>query len=176
MRTVHKTAAIVAALGIALAVTACGGDTKSAPVPKSTPKATVTTTMPTPTATPTPTVSPLPTPTATRAVAPLSVDKSLRMDLKNMATAQEAWITDHFGPENPQGHGVAVTATKPGGTARIGTFTFHASPGNVIAVKVAKNGFCVSGYNKAATTATSATKSLLFNSEKGGQQAGVGAC
>jgi len=95
--------------------------------------------------------------------------------MKNMATQQETWLTDHTGPEDIA-YGVAVTATKPGGTAKIGKLAFHALPGNVIAVKVVKKGYCISGYNKAATKAISATKSLVYKSAAGGIQPGVGAC
>ena len=113
-----------------------------------------------------------PTPKATRSkAAALSVDASLKADLKNMATTQETWITDHVTTM-----GLAVKATKPGGTAKVGPYRFHASPGNVIAVKVGNDGYCISGYNKTATKATSAKKSLLYKSAKGGIQTRLGVC
>ena len=198
MRTIHKTTAIVAALGIAFGVAACGTDAESV-VAKTAPKATVTETVPTPTTTPTvspapvptasptvsparvptasPTVSPAPVPTASPTPSPLSMDTSLKKDLMYMATAQEIWITDHTGDKFPQVAGLAVTATKPGGTVKLSkNNVFHGSVGNVIAVKVYKAGYCISGYNKAAAKATSATKSFLYKSDKGGLQVAVGAC
>ena len=101
------------------------------------------------------------------------MDASLKSDLSNMATVQETYVTD-----NPTMMGFAVIATKPGGTAVLGVMAggYKASPGNVIAVKVYPSGYCVSGYNGAATKATSAGMSMLWVSEKEGLQTALGAC
>lgn len=151
MRTMHKATAIVAALGIAVGVTACGTETKSGALPTTKPLATAS-------------LSPAPIAMAT--------DSYLKLDLKIMAAIQEEYILDHPGEQY-----VAVTATKPGGRASVSIPNdLMMSRGNVIAVKVGPGWFCVSGYNKAATEATSATKSMLFKSDKGGVQAAVGVC
>jgi hypothetical protein len=147
----HKATAVVAALGIAVGVTACGTETQSGALPTTRPIATAS-------------LSPAPIAMAT--------DSSLKLDLKIMAAIQEEYIYDHPGKQY-----VAVTATKPGGRASVSTPNdLMTSRGNVIAVKVGLGWFCVSGYNKAATEATSATKSMLFKSEEGGIQTAVGAC
>ena len=170
MRTVHQATSIVAALALAFGATACGGtDTNPGALPITTTNATAN-------------VSPVPTPTVvpTKA-APAgcghqepTVDESLADDLCNMGWQQKAYINGH-----PHTDGVAVAATKPGGTASINTAEdFQASTGNVIAVKVgpAGKGFCISVYNKTATKATSATKSMVSRSNRGGTQAALGAC
>ena len=165
MRAVHRTTAIVAALGIAFGVTACGdADESSAPV-KQAPKVTATATMPTP---PVGVSQP-----ATNKTVAQGVDSSLKSDLKWMATLQETYIVDHV-----TSGGVAVTATKPGGTVTVASPNdFHASPGNVIAVVKSVNlNYCISGYNEAATKATSTTSSFVYKSDKGGLQASVGTC
>jgi len=102
------------------------------------------------------------------------VDRSLSDDIYDMGWQQNVYIEGHA-----QTEGVAVAATKPGGTATINNASdFEASPGNVITVKIgpAGKGFCISVYNKAATKATSATKSMVFKSNDGGAQAALGAC
>lgn len=167
MRTVYKATAIVAALGVAFGVSACGTDTKPGALPATTPKASAS-------------LSPALTPTAIPTQAPAAqgsqmagaTDSALKADLNFMATSQEQYIYDH--PGKPY---VAVSATKPGGRASLGTPNdVMTSRGNVIAVKVGPGWFCVSGYNKGATEAISATKSMLYRSDKGGIQADVGAC
>ena len=116
-------------------------------------------------------------------VDPLSADKSLSvidarlaLDLNKMAVRQDMYVNDH-----PDTNGAVVTATKPGGTASLtkDDYTLHLSPGNVIAVKVGPSGYCVSGYNKDATKATSPTASMLFRSGLSGGGRGlepVGTC
>ena len=105
----------------------------------------------------------------------MAVDQSLNLDLRNVATELEAM----GGSRGVTGYSIEMAPTKPGGAIDLGNGSNqNASPGNVIAVKVVENGkgYCVSGYNKSATKATSATKSLLYQSHKGGIQPGVGAC
>lgn len=98
------------------------------------------------------------------------VEASLKSDLKNMAVMQETYIQDH-----PETLGVAVPATSPGGrvTAPV---VFTSSAGNVIAVVVGPDGYCVSGYNPQASVAISPSASKLFRSNEGGLQAEVGTC
>jgi hypothetical protein len=173
MRTVHQPTSIVAAL--AFGATACGGtDPKPGALPTTTTSVRAT-------------VSPVPTSTGTPTQAlprhgpqETTVDRSLSDDIYNMGWLQHAYITGHQDTE-----GVAVAASKPGGTVTITNENdFQASPGNVIAVKVgpAGKGFCISAYNKAATKATSATQSMLSKSKvskksnDGVTQAALGAC
>ena len=169
MRTVHQATSIVAALALAFGATACGGtDTNTFALPTSTTRATAN-------------VPPVPTSTVTPTQAPPShgpnettVDASLSDDIYNMGWLQKAYINGH---EHTQG--VAVPATQPGGTASISNANdFQASPGNVIAVKVgpAGKGFCISVYNKAATKATSATRSMVSKSNDAVPQAALSAC
>lgn len=167
MRTVHQATSVLAALAFAFGTTACGG---ADPTP-----------LALPTANTRATASPVPTSGVTPVQAPprhgpneTPVDGSLSDDLYNMGWQQNAYINGHGHAE-----GVAVAATKPGGTASINVPNdFQASPGNVIAVKVgpAGKGFCISVYNKAATKATSATRSMVLRSNQGGPQAALGAC
>jgi len=163
MRTLNQAAAVVAVAGIALGVAACGSaDDSSAPVKTAT-KVTAS-------------VSSTPTSTmpADHSHAPgaMTTDAALTRDLKNMATLQETYML-----ANPSKMGVEVPAiTVDGASTKVGQETFRHSPGNVIAVKVDSRGYCISGYNPAATEATSATKTLVYNSDKGGIQAGVGTC
>jgi hypothetical protein len=167
MRTVHRATSVLAALALAFGAAACGG---ADPTP-----------LALPTANTRATASPVPTSTVTPAQAPprhgpneTPVDGSLSDDLYNMGWQQNAYINGHGNAE-----GVAVAATTPGGTASINnTNDFQASVGNVIAVKVgpAGKGFCISVYNTAATKATSATRSMVFRSNQGGQQSALGAC
>ena len=170
MRTVHSATSIVAALALAFGVTACGStEAKPGGLPAITPKATASV-APVPTSPGTPT----PAPTGQHQQTPVNVDRSLTDDLYNMGWRQDEYITAHRGSE-----GVAVAATKPGGTASINTPNdFQASPGNVIAVKVypAGKGFCISVYNKAATKANSASNSMLDKNNNGGTQKELGAC
>jgi len=167
MRTVFRTTAIVAALGITFGATACGTDTKPGALPTTTPKASASLSP-----APTPTTIPTQAPAAQGSQMAMATDAALRSDLKNMAVVQETYIMDH-----PNEMGVPVTATKPDGLATvIGGNRFVSTPGNVIAVKVGPVGYCISGYNKDATRATSATKSMVYKSEKGVFEAAVGAC
>ena len=159
MRTLHKTTAIVAALGIAFSVSACG-DTDSKPGAVSTTTPRTTASMPSQ-----PTAAPV-------SAASKGVDASLKADLKAMAIAQETYIQNHVTRQ-----GIAVAATEPGGTASTGSPKhFRASPGNVIAVKVYSIGYCISVYNVAATKAHSARMSMLYASEHGGLMANTGTC
>jgi len=99
------------------------------------------------------------------------VDVVLKSDLKAMAMLQEAYVIN-----NPGEMGVEVAATSPGGTATADGDTLTTHPGNVIAVKVGPEGFCVSAYNSGASLAKSPTASMLYRSESGGLQPGVGVC
>ena len=101
------------------------------------------------------------------------IDAFLKTDLHAMATVQEAYAIN-----NPEAGGFAVAATTPGGTFKapdgLGDVKTH--PGNVIAVKVTAKGYCVSVYNPGASLAKSPTASMVFSSESGGLQPGVGVC
>jgi hypothetical protein len=179
MRTVHQAASVVAALALAFGATACGGtDTK----PDALPTTTTSRTTPSPTTTsPTASLSPVPASRVLPTKAPpdlgpneTTVDRSLSDDIYDMGWHQNVYIEGHAHTE-----GVAVAATKPGGTASINAAEdFEASPGNVIAVKVgpAGKGFCISVFNAKATKATSATRSMVFKTNGGGSQAALGAC
>jgi hypothetical protein len=99
------------------------------------------------------------------------IDVGLRSDMRAMSTLQEAYVLD-----NPGEMGFEVAATSPGGTATASRGTLTTHPGNVIAVKVGPEGYCVSAYNPGASQAKSAAASMLFRSESGGLQAAVGVC
>ena len=101
------------------------------------------------------------------------VDASLKSDLKNMATAQETYMTD-----NPTDiDGSAVTLTGPTGSIAVGsaTNTFRLTTGNYIEVEsLSPSGYCIraaspaSSKGMAATTAIAATDAFYYNSTTGG--------
>ena len=99
------------------------------------------------------------------------IDVTLAGDMNKMAALQYGYMK-----ANPGRKGFHVPATSPGGMVKVPGVAFAASPGNVIAVKVGPKGFCVSGYNAAASHATSPTASKVFPSDLKGIEAGVGTC
>lgn len=102
------------------------------------------------------------------------VDASIKSDLKNAATTVESWKVD-----NPSG---AITdTTVASGTPGAGILAgLNASDGNTI--KVVPNtgagnagAYCIYGFNGSASSATSATSVMIYDSLKGGLQKTVGA-
>ena len=162
-----QASAIVAALGVAFGVTACGSDTQPRALPTATPTASASL-PPAPTSPATPTQAPA----AQGSFKARATDAALKSDLKFMATIEESYITDH-----PNEMGYPVPATRSDGHASdIGGNRLPFRPGNVIAVKVGPAGYCISRYNKAGAKANSATKSFVYKSDQAGMQTAVGAC
>ena len=100
------------------------------------------------------------------------VDASIKSDLKNMATAQETYITD-----NPTATSLVVgtPAAPVTGATTVGTQAFQTSSGNYIYVKAITDGYCIGAANKGSTkgqagagaTFTTAETSF-YNSTTGG--------
>ena len=84
-------------------------------------------------------------------------DEGLMGDLLKMATRQDAYIAGH-----PAELGFAVAPNGPGGTRTSAGPGFTLAPGNVLAVAVGPDGYCVSGYNPLASRATSPTASMTY--------------
>jgi hypothetical protein len=103
---------------------------------------------------------------------PPDADGRLSNDMRDMVVAQNGYILAH-----PKEKGRPVAAAAPGQALTIvERDDFPTSVGSVIAVKVTPDGYCVSGYNQGATTANTATKSMLYKSYARGPQADLGSC
>jgi type IV pilus assembly protein PilA len=117
------------------------------------------------------------------------VDAGLKSDLKNAATHVESWATDYpttvvvastTGATNAGG---ALPDAAPVGVA-VATDTplagFKASPGNTVHINP-KSGagnlsaYCLFAYNAGATSATSTTAMMKYDSVAGGLQTAVAA-
>ncbi|MGV8910637.1 MAG: hypothetical protein ACOH1Y_16795 [Propionicimonas sp.] len=109
---------------------------------------------------------------ANQANQPAVADRMVTGDLLNMARMQDEYIKTH-----PRKHGFALTASRAGKPLTI-TFPndFPTLPGNVVAVRVSPDGYCVSVYNKYASKANKAAKAALFKSAVGGLQKTLGHC
>ena len=91
--------------------------------------------------------------------------------MKAMATMQEAYIIT-----NPGEVGFEVAATSPGGAAAVPDGAFTAHTGNVIAVEVGPDGYCVSGYNAGSRYAKSPTASMVYRAGTESIEAVAGVC